>query len=400
MVSRWSRATTHMPIFKTGLVPFGNLMTSVLSLTILVICTRRGLFADIAAFSAGSAFVAIGAAVLSGGSTLVFVNGDSRSRQAVSFLRLRFVAPALLVTGAIGSLTLAAGTHFVFWSVLAGGVSVCFNNLAELESSRLKGQLATGSVLIATVFSRLVGVGLAIYTNYSLAMFAASLTFFIGLTAASRLFCASEASSSITWRESFRTTYSLRFVLVAVLDTVVIRAPFIAIGAATFDRSADSLSSLLTVQQAICSVLLAGVFATMSVRGRIGRSELWMGRVDKISLSLAVVGAAGIILFSGSIVEAIGVESAEATTWFALLALGIIPNVANRVQQYRNHSESAWPLIFARLTSAALVTLFMLPFAIAIGSPLLLASIWLMAESTGFLVGLLVRIYISRSTSR
>lgn len=386
------------PIIKTFMSPVSMAISSSLSLAILLLATRLGSFTDIAAYSTGAAAVALIAAALSGGTTLAFVNGDNRLRSAVARLRIRFVAPALLIAGVSTAVLYNLFTHLSLAAVLAGAFSVCFNNLAELESSRLKRHLHTGSILVVTIVARGSGVLIVLTGSFSLAMVSSSALSFIGLLLCARKYTPEKGVSTGSFFDSAKLAYSPFYVSVAVLDTLVMRAPFLLVGLHVFSGEVDSMSSLFSAQQGVTAILIATVFTTMSVRGRTQVSSRWMGDVDRVTILGAVIVACLGALFSDSLVGILGLSLERESTWFALLSLGIIPYVLNRVNQYRDHSAHLHFRIVSRLSISAIAAVACLILAFILESSIMLASTWLIAESAA-LISVWLALAVLRLTS-
>lgn len=381
--SRWAK---FHPIFKTFVSPISTTASSGLSLAILLIASHHGSFSDIAAYSTGAAAVALFAAALSGGTTLAFVNGDSELRAAVSKVRLRFVAPALLLAGFLTSFLYNAVSDLPVMAVSAGALSVCLNNLAELESSRLKRHLHTGSVLTVTLLARGSGVLIVLNGSFSLAMVASSALSFTGLLFCSRLMTPAIGSTTTPFFESAKMAYSPFYVSVAVLDTLVLRAPFLLVGLQVFSGEVDSMASLFSAQQGVTAVLIAAVFTTMSVRGRTRVRSAWMSHVDRVTVLFAVLVAVVGACFSDSFVGVLGLSSERESIWFALLSLAVVPYVLNRVNQYRDHPAGRHRRILLRLSITAVSAVISLSFAVWFGNPNILAATWLIAETTALLL--------------
>jgi|GEM_PF-6964949 len=375
-----------VPIVKTLIVPASSGLSSMLTMVILLIASRRGEFDGVASYATGVAAGALIAALLSGGTTLAFVNGGPRTRVAVIRLRLRLVAPALLLGGSIAAFAYSVFSEFTLLGVLAGVASVCFNNLAELESSRLKSNLRTGTVLCVMVTSRAIGVLLVVDFSYGLSMFMASALSFLGLLIASRLLTSEEIVKRGTFVENVRLAYSPFYVAVAILDAAVTRSPYLFVGLQVFASGIAPVSALMSAQQGISALLIAAVFTTMSVRGRTGNSSAWMNKIDRMTVGFSVVVGLTGAVFGDFFAGLIGVTGTQSGTWMGLLSLAIIPYVLNRVNQYRDHTRDLRRRIVLRLAVTAVVCLGMLFWATLTGESTILVASWLIAETAAFLV--------------
>ncbi|MGX1597892.1 hypothetical protein ACWIDS_12585 [Dietzia maris] len=320
---------------------------------------------------------------MSGGTTLVFVNGDDTARESVVFVRYRFVLPALCLIGVAGGIAYSYVADYKISSVLLGAGAMVFNNLAEVEVSRLKRELRTVSVLLAGLVSRLMGVAIVVAIGFSYSMATMAFAYW-SLSAVLAIRCERIPRTRISLKSRVALAYSPFYLSVAALDAFSSRLPFIVTGLAIFSGSLDSLATLFSAQQGVTAVLIAAVFTTMAVRNRSG-SPSWMRIVDIVTLLATCFAAVLGVVAAGQITSLLGIGDHAAGMWVAFLSIAVVPFVANRVAQYRDHSAKRNRLVIIRLVMTAVGTSGALMFAIVSGAQAsyAVAACWLIGESLG-----------------
>ncbi len=156
--------------FQVLLSPIVSLVSAATTAVTVILAARSGQFADIAAFSAGLSAASLTSAVIGGGTSLAYANGDDDTRAAVKRIRMTIIAPLLVTSGIAAALYYSMSSSLTPIAVGLGGLTAAFLNLSELEGSNLQREFRLPVWAVATMGNR-IAIPVLVFAglSYSLA---------------------------------------------------------------------------------------------------------------------------------------------------------------------------------------------------------------------------------------
>ena len=216
----------------------------------VVVASRQGQLAEIAAYSAGLGVSAFLGVVVGGGTPLVYATGGPEARQAVREVRWRAVAPALTVLAVLTAVVYVfVAPTLSFTAVLLGGLTVVLTNLAGLDATELQrnGKMALWGV--STLAGKLLPVLVVLVDGkYSVAVSAgAALTLVLNFVFARGL-PRLTTDEKIPFKRVIRLSYRPSFIVISLLDVVLVRVAFVVAPLVATPVVAGAFATLLSAQ--------------------------------------------------------------------------------------------------------------------------------------------------------
>ncbi|WP_418606142.1 hypothetical protein [Georgenia sp. SUBG003] len=320
----------------------------------------------------------------------MYVNGDRSVEAAVLRIRWRLIAPALIVAGVAGGVLYAALSGIAALPVILGGLTVAFNNLAELESARLQKQLATVSIARATLVSRSAGLFTIIVNGqFSWAMLVCGVLYFAALAVSARATRTRSRTEGSTFRSDIRTAYQGGYMSTAILDVIGARSPFLVAPLAISPVQAGAFSALLSAQKSVVSVLTATLYTVMATRSTTRSNGTWTNSLERLvawcSLLLGLLG----FLLTDEIFAVLNLpQDPEIRSWWALFMASVPVSILVRLLQYRLMATSRSSRAAYIALVSALGTAIFLGLSYLTGETLLLAMSPLVGELLALSYGL------------
>ncbi len=375
------------------LMPTSQVASSVLTMGVLVIATRRAELPEIAAYSAGAGIAALTATAVGGGTTLAFASGGPMVRASVRRVRIVLVVPVVVVAVVASAFVYSGGTSLAFLPVLFGGLTVAGSNLAELESAHLQGLLHTPTIALSLLASRVIGLVLvALGVRFSLVMLVASGLYFCLLALGVRAVGGAERRLGLSFTEAVRFAYRPSLMGIALLDSAINRLPFLVIPLVAIGAGAGAFASLLSAQQSLSAILISGLYTAMTVRSGSALIHPWIAPFEKWTVRLAVVAAVLGVVATPLVLRVFSLTLvAGAGRWWILFVLALPLYARNRRVQYSyvasgRGREALWLLlgvVGGVVLSCGLGVLVHLSVWVAV-APLL-------GEAVGLVVSVIVR---------
>jgi hypothetical protein len=370
------------------LSPLVQLVSAACTAGTAIVAARQSQFVDIAAYSAGLGIAAFLAVLIGGGTSLIYVTGDDADRQAVRAVRWRFIAPAMSLFAIGFSIAYSQLTpDLPLMSIVLGGATVILNNLTGLESASLQRHGKMGLWAAATVVSKALPlIAVMIGGRYSIAMTAGALLGLIMCAALAKSFAADRVKIQMPFRKVVQKAYRPSFGLIALLDVLMLRLPFVLAPTVTDASTAGAFSTLLSAQQSITALITTGLYTIMTIRGTTLRRNFDLahsGSERFLVLSAVPVSVIG-ALFASQAVSLFHVETIDsATAMWGILMLAVAPIALNRAAQYRQLTHEN-PMAAIRLIGVICVIIVAVCLvAIPTHSVRLLASAILIGELAG-----------------
>ena len=378
-----------LPSMRLLLKPVSVLATSGLTFLILLVATTKGQFADIAGYTAGASAAALVSAVVGSGTSLAFVTGDTSTQRAVRKVRYSVVAPALVLAAVVSSALYGLVTELNAASVLAGGVTVAFNNLAELATAVLERKFETSKMLVASVLSRITGlVCVAFGVWFSVSMLVVGCLGFMLHQAFARGYLPKvSADDQPSVKRAMRLAYAPTLMSVGVLDTLSIRMVMIVGPLLMSAEAAGALSTLVSAQQILTSLTVSTFYTLMAVRSEKGALEGWMRRADVMVVAAALMISTVGVLGGPLVIRMIGLGGfSPAQTWWTLLALAVLPYSLNRRRQFIALAEGRRTDAVRLLSVLCIGSAVGCMVAFALSAPVWLAGTSLIGEGGALLI--------------
>lgn len=263
-------------VLRLSISPLTQLSSAGLSAVAVVLASRQGQLSDIAAFSAGSAVAAIVAVLTGGGTSLLFVTGDSNERRAVRWVRWRLTAPIMMGACLATDLALGRLAGLGITAVLLGSFTVIMQSLAALEVASLQRNQAMARWGASVLTSRALPVVLLLGgVPYPVAMAAGSGLLLLLLVIATRSRSSEDDRDGHpgSAREAIRTAYRPNLGALAILDAALMRTPFLAAPLAASSAEAGAFAAILTAQQSLTAIFTSSLYTVMTVRsGQSGKT--------------------------------------------------------------------------------------------------------------------------------
>lgn len=283
----------HRQVLRFSISPLTQLSSAGLSALAVVVASRQGQLSNIAAFSAGSAVAAIVAVVTGGGTSLLFITGDSQERRAVRWVRWRLTAPTMMVACLAADLILGHIAELDLIALLLGSFTVVLQSLAALEVASLQRSQAMARWGASVLTSRVLPVVLLLAgTAYAAAMAAGSALLLGLLVIASRSSPAEEerVGHSGSAREAIRMAYRPNLSALAILDAALMRTPFLAAPLASSSIEAGAFAAILTAQQSLTAIFTSSLYTIMTVRsGQMGKTTgSFYARLEKFIVAASL----------------------------------------------------------------------------------------------------------------
>lgn len=299
----------------------------------MILASRRGLFVDIASYSAGSALTALAAVLLGSGTTLNYLTGNDQQRRAVLRIRTAVVLPGLLVAAALSIVLALHSATLSVTGAFFGGLFVVFSNLSELPSAALQRNLRTQRILAATLVGRIVTLAMVLFgVLFSISAAAGMAVTFVGLASA----CWSELSffDRPRLKPSIRLAFSGRTAGLALAEASYQKSLFlVAPYAFSSGAFAGQFSTLASGQQSVFSALIAPLYSGMANARAHGRGA-WVRKIESMALLGALTSCVVGILAAKPVVLLLGMPAQQAGPW-RMLMLAIPLGVFNRMVMYR-----------------------------------------------------------------
>ena len=315
----------------------GSLLSGLLSALIIALSARRGMTADIAAYTVMLALQAIVTGITAGGSSILHMSGDDRVRADVRRHRLLVILPVMAVAGLAGSFFYTQ-RGYALLPLLAVAVVAMANNLGELYY----GDLQRGYRFLASVCVALSTKSAAVL----LVLLGMRLSFALLLAAGFQLLLLEIAASQDSWlRNACRSIRSephrrvpLRPGLLAYsyIELYNSRVPVFALSLISTPALMGQYGVVLAAYQALTGVFYASMQVVLATRVRQRRglqdpSAPHQG-VEAPILLLGVLASVGLLVVSRPLVFQILLLKAEdAAIWLMLLALAIPGYLVNRM---------------------------------------------------------------------
>jgi O-antigen/teichoic acid export membrane protein len=271
-----------------------GLGSGLLNAAVLALSARHGQTDEVAAYTVVTAALAFIAIAAGGGSSLLYVSGDSAQRQAVRSQWVFVILPSLTV-GAV--LVAAFYAHWGYrWSaLLAAGIVAIGNNLSQLQLGDLARQLRFTSSAMLICGSKLPALILAAGgTRLTTALLVASLVQFVatesvlGGTSWLRRPALAKLSPS-GGISAFRRNRQLFIYTLAELYST--RAPSIVLSLLATPRVMGCFGAISSAYQALGGVLHAGLQVPMMVKARDRHGIGERATRTRDAEVLAIVGA-------------------------------------------------------------------------------------------------------------
>lgn len=370
---------------KAALTPLANIVSVLLTMGTLAVATHKAAPGVIAGFMAGSSAVAV-AAVVAGGTTLAYATGDAETRGAVKYIRYRMIVPLMGLSSLAAALVYTQTSHLSFTPVILGGLTVVFNNLAELESAKLQRGLRTQVLLYGTMASRSCGLlAVLLGVNFAAAMSVAALLNLVILTAGNLR--TPDRTPTPSLRRAIALAYRWELLSLTGLDVLVTRAAFLMLpfmpGLSHSDG--DAFAALLSATQSGHAILTTGLYTLMAHRSaNAGPAPEWMRRFTRLVIAVAVL-VVPIGAVAGPLVLAIlGLNTGR---WWLFLMLAATPFVClNRSRQYELTSDKHLRQAVIVIGYVAAITVTWVIVALWASRPDFLAATALVAEGLGAIV--------------
>lgn len=364
------------------LKPATAIISSALTFLILVLATRKGMFPDIAAYTAGASVGAIVSAVAGSGTSLAYVTGDADTQRAVRKVRFLFVVPMMLLGACGAGVLYSSTTDLALLPVVLGGVTVVLNNMAELSSAALERKMKTPQMLVATIVSRSIGLAVLLSGGtFSSSMLLCSAIGCAILSAWSRADIP-QTGVSPSFRQSLKVAYRPSLMGVSVLEIVIARAALLVIPFIVEADVAGAASSLISAQQSITAILGSAFYTMMAATAEGGGRKQWMQTVSRRTMGLAMLSGPLAALAVPLVIRILGLESfSGAGLWWVLLSLAMPAVVANRRLQFELLGEGRRSTALQLLTVNAAVGVIPLAVGVAIGSLSVAISSSLVSET-------------------
>jgi hypothetical protein len=324
--------------------PAVQVLGAVMTAGTAVLASRQHQLSDIAAYSAGVGITALLGVLVGGGTALVYVTGDDQDRAAVRLLRWRLLGPLMAgLTVLSAAIYTRVAPELAILGVALGGATVVITNLAGLDAAALQRERKMSWWGAASLFGRLLPlIMVAFEGRYSIAMTCGSAATLILNIAARRRLSGTPKPVPEPFIRMVRRAYQPRFGLLALLDVILLRAPFIAGPLVAQSTVAGAFATLFSAQQSVTGLMTTGLFTIMTIRGADrGRESMGHHRGTENFLVLGALPAAlAAMVLTPVALWLFGLQyvSGSASIWLWLM-LDVPLVVANRACQYRLLNE-------------------------------------------------------------
>lgn len=360
-----------------------TLTSGLLGVVVLILIARAGRSEEIGAYTAGTVAAAMFANVLSVGTTMHYVAGRREERAAVAAWRVLIVFPSTCAL-VLASALFYGHRGYAPLEVVASGLAVALNNIAELAYATLQRSLRITAAAVVVVMSKAI-VLVLVLLNWSLAagvLFAALIQLLI-----LELLCRQESCVTMVVRAKRRMSLAvsgpkgtLSLGAFSVSEMVAGRFDSFLISVVSSPHTTGVYGVVYTVFSSLAGVLYAGVNIVLPLYRRAldEKSDVMATsalKLESAATAVACITAVFLLAFGSTITTMVlGRHDRQAVVWIMVLALALPPliysrSVALRQVASRRYGEAARIIVPATIVGL-IVYVVVIPTKGPIGGPL------------------------------
>ncbi|MER7277179.1 hypothetical protein ABT369_22305 [Dactylosporangium sp. NPDC000244] len=364
------RALARNSAIAAGAVVANGLLSAV----ILALCAKLGQTAEIGAYTVMTSALAFVLIFLSGGSTLLYLNGTEEQRALVRSQWMLVVVPGLLLgTVAVGAFYATKGYGLA--ALAAAGVVALGNGLATLQMSDFSRRmrfLASAVLMCTSKAASLVMVVLGVPLTVALASAGLAQLLAGELVLGKHGSLRANLLHGLSVRKAIQGYRSSRHLFgFSLADLYVARFGTLVLSLVATPAVMGSFGAIVTAYQAIGGVVQSALQVPMVARARsrlgIEHSAHPAGFSIGVALACAIPGAAIVAVLAPFLTRTVlSLPHPDAATWLAVFMLALPCLAVTRALLFNWIGDGH----YGRATKAMTIVAAVLTVSVAVGVPL------------------------------